>query len=92
MTLQEIIEMVQQHHPEMGHNEIVLEANRAMDDFSSQTRIVRGSYTFDTVIDQRFYTLDDNILEIEEVAYDSSTSGGRTIPRLIYKPSEKDIG
>ena len=34
----------------------------------------------------------DNILEIEEVAYDSSTSGGRTIPRLIYKPSEKDIG
>tara|TARA_R100001594_G_scaffold135746_2_gene177676 strand:+ start:71 stop:349 length:279 start_codon:yes stop_codon:yes gene_type:complete len=92
MNLQEIIELVQQHHPEMGHNEIVLEANRAMDDFSSQTRIVRGSYTFDTVIDQRFYTLDDNILEIEQVAYDSSTSGGRTIPRLIYQPSEKDIG
>ena len=64
MTLQEIIELVQQHHPEMGHNEIVLEANRAMDD----------------------------ILEIEQVAYDSSTSSGRTIPRLIYQPSEKDIG
>ena len=92
MTLQEIIELAQQHHPEMGHNEIVLEANRALDDFSSQTRIVRGSYTFNTVVDQRYYALDDNILEIEEVAYDSSTSAGRVIPRMIYKPSEKDIG
>ena len=92
MTLQEIIELAQQHHPEMGHNEIVLEANRALDDFSSQTRMVRGSYTFNTVVDQRYYALDDNILEIEEVAYDSSTSAGRVIPRMIYKPSEKDIG
>ena len=92
MTLQEIIELAQQHHPEMGHNEIVLEANRALDDFSSQTRIVRGSYTFNTVVDKRYYALDDNILEIEEVAYDSSTSAGRVIPRMIYKPSEKDIG
>ena len=92
MTLQELIELTQQHHPDMGHNEIMLEANRAMDDFSSQTRIVKGSYTFNTVIDQRFYTLDDNILEIEEVAYDSSTSAGRIIPRLIYRPTEKDIG
>ena len=92
MTLQEIIELVQQHHPEMGHNEIVLEANRAMDDFSSQTKIVDGTFTFDTVVDQRYYALNDNILEIQEVAFDSSTSAGRTIPRLIYKPSEKDIG
>ena len=92
MTLQEIIELVQQHHPDMGHNEIVLEANRALNDFSSQTRIVKGTFTFNTVIDQRFYDLDDNILEIEEVAYDSSTSSGKTIPRLIYKPNEKDIG
>ena len=92
MTLQEIIELVQQHHPEMGHNEIVLEANRAIDDFSVQTKMVKGTFTFNTVVDQRFYDLDDNILEIEEVAFDSSTSTGRTIPRLVYKPGEKDIG
>ena len=54
--------------------------------------MVKGTFTFNTVIDQRFYNLDDNILEIEEVAYDSSTSTGKTIPRLIYKPGEKDIG
>ena len=89
MTLQEIIELVQQHHPEMGHNEIVLEANRAIDDFSVQTKMVKGTFTFNTVVDQRFYDLDDNILEIEEVAFDSSTSTGRTIPRLVYKPGER---
>tara|TARA_E500000305_G_C4012375_1_gene233497 strand:+ start:335 stop:613 length:279 start_codon:yes stop_codon:yes gene_type:complete len=92
MTLQEIIELVQQHHPEMGHNEITLEANRALDDFSVQTKMVKGTFTFNTVIDQRFYDLDNNILEIEEVVYDSSSSGGRSIPRLVYKPNEKDIG
>ena len=92
MKLRELVESVKEKHPDLGTNQIVKLANRALDDFSSQTRIVRGSYTFNTVVDQRYYALDDNILEIEEVAYDSSTSAGRVIPRMIYKPSEKDIG
>ena len=92
MKLQELIELVQQHHPELGQQQIVLEANRALNDFSSQTKLVKNTFTFNTVIDQRFYNLDNNILEIEEVVYDSSASAGTRIPRLIYRPSEKDIG
>tara|TARA_A100001391_G_C4962448_1_gene250313 strand:+ start:418 stop:696 length:279 start_codon:yes stop_codon:yes gene_type:complete len=90
MTLQELIELTQQHHPEMGHNEIVLEANRALNDFSMQTRIVEGSYSFNTVIDKRFYDIDDEIIEIKEVIYDHGTGKGTAIPRLINKPRVKD--
>ena len=90
MTLQELIELTQQHHPEMGHNEIVLEANRALNDFSMQTRIVEGSYSFNTVIDKRFYDIDDEIIEIKEVIYDHCTGKGTAIPRLINKPRVKD--
>ena len=33
MTLKEMIELVQQHHPHMGETEIVKLLNRAKDDF-----------------------------------------------------------
>lgn len=92
MKLKEMIELVQQHHPNMGHTQIVKLLNRAMDDFSQETRIVKDIYEFDLVKDQRFYTLDREIIEIMEVAYDAGDTKGKTIPRLTGgRPSEKDI-
>jgi len=90
MKLQELIELVQQHHPDLGQNQIVLEANRALDDFSMQTKLVRGTFDISTVVDKRYYDLDSNIIEIEEVIYDHGTGKGTSIPRLIYKPNVKD--
>ena len=90
MKLQELIELVQQHHPELGHNQVVLEANRALNDFSMQTKLVKGSFDIATVIDKRFYDLDENIIEIEEVIFDHGTGKGTAIPRLINKPRVKD--
>ena len=92
MTLRKMIEFIQQHHPTMGETEIIEYLNEGMDDFSSETRIVESSFTFNTIIDQRYYTLPDDILEIKEVNYDSGTSKGKRIPRLIGIPEERDIG
>tara|TARA_Y100000310_G_C20675571_1_gene812839 strand:+ start:1208 stop:1489 length:282 start_codon:yes stop_codon:yes gene_type:complete len=92
VKLKEMIELVQQHHPNMGHTEIVKLLNRAMDDFSQETRIVKDVYEFDLVKNQRYYNIDSNILEVLEVDYDSSSSGGKRIPMLTGgTPVERDI-
>ena len=92
MTLRKMIEFIQQHHPQMGETEIIEYLNEGMDDFSSETRLVEGSFTFNTVIDQRYYTLPDDLLEIKEVSYDSGAAKGKKIPRLAGgRPTEKDI-
>ena len=92
MKLKEMIELVQQHHPGMGHVEITKILNRAMDDFSHETRIVKDSYEFDLVVNQRFYNIDRDIIDIMEVIYDADTSKGKKIPRLTGgRPTEKDI-
>ena len=92
MKLKEMIELVQQHHPNMGHTEIVKLLNRAMDDFSQETRIVKDMYEFDLVKNQRYYKLDSTILEVSEVDYDSGTSKGKRIPMLSGgRPVERDI-
>tara|TARA_R100001530_G_scaffold71285_3_gene50481 strand:+ start:306 stop:584 length:279 start_codon:yes stop_codon:yes gene_type:complete len=92
MNLRKMIEFIQQHHPHVGETEIIEYLNEGLDEFSEDTRIVEGSYTFNTVIDQRYYTLPDDILEIKEVSYDSGASKGKRIPRLIGIPEERDIG
>lgn len=92
MTVKEMIDVVQQHHPSMGHKEILHYINEAMADFSTQTRMMEGSFTFPTVIDQRYYTLPENIIEIKQVFYDSGAHKGKRIPRLIGTPDEMDRG
>ena len=92
MKLREMIELVRQHHPNMGNTEIIKLLNRAMDDFSQETRIVKDLYEFDLVKNQRYYKLNPTILEITEVHYDSGSSKGKRIPMLTGgRPVEKDI-
>jgi len=92
MKLKEIMEFVQQHHPDMGETEVKNLINRGMEDFSIKTKMITGTYVFDTIIDKRYYTLPDLILEIDEVYYDSGDSKGYRIPRLVGKPQEMDRG
>jgi hypothetical protein len=52
----EIIELVQQHHPHMGEVEIIKLINRAMDDFTINTHILKKyKDVYDTVAGQRYY-------------------------------------
>lgn len=92
MTVRQMVELIQQHHPSMGQTEAIHFLNEALEDFSVQTRMTEGSYTFPTVVDTRYYTLPDNILEIKQVYYDAGTSKGKRIPRLVGTPDEMDRG
>jgi len=56
MTQTQIIELVQQHHPEMGETQIRLYLNRALDEFCRKTRILKTLYTFSTVADKTLHT------------------------------------
>ena len=45
MTQQELIELVQQHHPEMGIVEVRKALNRAQSQFCSETEILEDTFT-----------------------------------------------
>jgi len=81
MTVKEMIELVQQHHPHLGEKEIVNRLNRAKDDFCARTEIVKDSYTTTTVANQRYYTLSNNIIKILSVWLNDVQ-----IPMLLGKP------
>ena len=80
MKLQEMIELIQQHHPHMGETEVVKLLNRAKDDFCGRTEIVKSTYTEATVANQRYYPLPDNLIKITEVYLNDTL-----IPRMMGK-------
>ena len=81
MTLKEMVELVQQHHPHIGEVELVRLINRAKDDFCLKTEMIKDSYTSSTVANQRYYTLDSKIIKIKRVWLNDVR-----IPMLIGKP------
>jgi|TARA_R100000234_G_scaffold115080_1_gene90742 hypothetical protein len=86
MTQKQLIETVQQHHPNLGETQIRIFLNKALDEFCRKTRMLKTMYTFTSVADQRFYELSDDIIEIESVDYD-----GYQIPRLIGRIEKTDV-
>jgi hypothetical protein len=85
MTQKQLIETVQQHHPELGETQIRIFLNKALDEFCRRTKMLNQLYTFPTVVDQRYYNLDDAIVEITRVDYDNYE-----IPRLVGEPEKMD--
>ena len=85
MTQKQLIELVKQHHPELGEAQIRIYLNRALDEFCRKTRILKTLYTFNTVADKRYYSLGDNISEVTRVDYDNYE-----IPRLVVAPEKID--
>tara|TARA_R100001530_G_scaffold108444_1_gene76023 strand:- start:395 stop:658 length:264 start_codon:yes stop_codon:yes gene_type:complete len=86
MKQQELIEMIQQHHPDAGEVIIRTSLNRAQDDFTAKTQIIDAVADDTLAKDQRFYVLDPGMLEIKRVELDDIV-----IPRLIGKPDKGDI-
>lgn len=86
-----MVELVQQHHPQMGGQEIVKMINRAQDEYSSRTRLSEDSHTYTVVNGQRRYSLNvsgnkDAIMEIKNVDLN-----GKTIKRFIGRPITRDL-
>ena len=91
MKLKEIVELVQQHHPQMRAQEIIKMVNRAQDEYCSRTRILEGHTAITVVEDQRRYSLDvsgntDEIMEIKSVDLN-----GEAIKRYSGRPHKRDL-
>ena len=86
MKQSELIEMVQQHHPDIGETTVRKALNRAQDDLSSKTGIVQGVGDDTLAVAKRYYDLDPGMLEIKKVQIDNIT-----IKRLLSHPIEGDI-
>jgi len=81
----ELIELVQQHHPQMREIEIRKALNRAQNDYCARTELIKETYVQNSIAGHRYYNLDDNILKITAVQINDVE-----IPRLIGTPSIDD--
>jgi head-tail adaptor len=91
MKLQQMVDQVKKHHPELGINEIIHLLNQASDEFCQRTLILDEATQFDTVADQRFYGLKDSILEVKSVDLQDADGNVKEIKRLIGRPEYRDI-
>ena len=88
-----MVELVQQHHPELGVTEVVKMINTAQAEYSSRTRMLEKATQFNLATDQRYYALDESILEIKSVDMEGADSSADhvSIPKLIGRPTRRDL-
>jgi len=91
MKLQQMIDQVKKHHPELGTNEIIHLLNQASDEFSARTLLLEEATQFTTVANQRYYGLREDILEIKSVDLTDADGNARTIKRLQGRPKYRDL-
>jgi hypothetical protein len=93
LKLKEMVEMVQQHHPDMGVTEIVKMLNISQDEYSQRTRMLEKATQFDLSDGQRYYALDGAILEIKSVDMVGADGSADhvNIPKLVGRPIRRDL-
>ena len=90
MKVQQMMDLIKMHHPNMGETEIMKMLNLAIKDFSNKTRIIKDVITERLAEDQRYYHLNKDIIEITRVDMDVTDGFGKKIPRLMTPPTEMD--
>lgn len=80
-----MVELVQQHHPNMGEVQVRKLLNRAIQNFAAESEIYHTVFLLDgdTVAGQRYYTLDTDILAVKEIFINKKFT-----PRLVGLPAE----
>ena len=63
----ELVEIIQQHHPMMGHTQIRKALNRAQDDYCAKTELMKKTYIQSSTAGKRYYELTNGILTILKV-------------------------
>lgn len=91
MKLQQMLELVKKHHPELGSNEIIHMLNKASDEFCARTLILDEATQFNTVANQRYYGLKESILEIKSVDMVDADGNTKEINRLMGRPKFRDL-
>jgi len=75
MTQAQMIEIIQQHHPEMGEAQIRLYLNQALDVFCRKTEILQTQCVTTSVLNKRYYDIDalgKKFIKIERVEFDKT--------------------
>jgi len=95
MTQQQLIELVNQHHPQMGETEIRLFLNQALQLLAFKAGGVRDEVTGESTAGIRDYHYDDfdstySILNIESVYLADSDGTMYKIPRLVGTPKTEE--
>jgi len=100
MTQKQIIEQIQQVHPEIGETQLRIMLNNALDEFVAETRTNEELETIDPSSDQRYYAFSslsnttnaEDVLEVMQVSYfDNSESEEFIIDRFTGEPQPKDV-
>ena len=86
MTKQEYLDRLKEMHPDASYARIVNALNEAIKDFSYRTNILTGTFTQNTVVDRRYYELDDDIIEIKSVDVNDKVA-----LKLVGRPETRDI-
>ena len=91
MKLQQMIDQIKKHHPELASNEIIHLLNQASDEFCSRTLLLDEATQFNTVANQRFYGLKESILEVKSVDLQDEEGNVKEIKRLLGRPEYRDL-
>ena len=90
MKLGEMLDILKTRHTGVSEPAMIKMINRAMNEIARESQILKGSFTFSTVANQRFYDLTtsngEEIIEVISVDYD-----GKDIPRLTGRPETRDF-
>jgi len=95
MTHTQLNAYIKKVFPDESDADIALHLTEASSDFTSRTKILKDVETFNTVVNQRYYNLNDldgdgsnqrHIVEVNKVDYNNYT-----IQRLVTPPDEVDI-
>tara|TARA_R110000824_G_scaffold137515_2_gene301634 strand:- start:1964 stop:2230 length:267 start_codon:yes stop_codon:yes gene_type:complete len=86
MKTREMMELIQQHHPHMGEQEIINLLNRAKDEFCERTDIYKKTdSSLSTTAGTRWYTIPAGLVKIEKIFLNDVQ-----IPRLQGNPVVTD--
>lgn len=86
MTQNEMIELVKQHHPDMGEVEIRKALNRAQDDFTYETDILETTFSDTTILNKIYYTVHPDMLKLRRIVITDSAGIAKKVIRVIGVP------
>jgi 5'(3')-deoxyribonucleotidase len=86
MLLEEMIEYIRQHFPNLSESEIVRSINIVGDNFSKKTEILQPTSSTVITSDTRYYTLDNTYHIIRNVSIEESDGSMTEIGRAIKYP------
>jgi len=99
MTQQQIIEQIQQVHPEIGETQLRSMLNNALFEFVDAARLNEEMDYVSPIADQRYYEFSsfsavsdsEDVIEVLQITYGNTTDGEKIIDRYVGEIEPLDI-